>query len=499
MSEVIQLNKKRWIKGKEIGSGGFGRVFEAEGERGEFAALKFVEMEPGTDRELLVAAEIKDCPHVLPVLDSGEHDGNWVLAMPRAERSLADDLESAPDGLSINDALKVLRELAAGIEGIEGKIIHRDLKPSNILFWNGAWYISDFGIARYADVATATVSWKDARTSAYAAPEQWKGESPTSRLDIYAFGTIAYEVLTGRRLFTGPTLEDYRKQHLTQESFDFEGIPNRLQTLLGKCLKKNANARPTAAEVVRSLSMCVEPQSDIAHRLSVHDAAESKRQLAVSARAEAERQLAEKRLNWFVSAQDQMLEICQLLETRAREHLSMADVTTLDDTIIRMRTHEIVLMTTKNMINTQWGDYKPPFDVVAAASIELRLTHEELLQHRGRDYKYIGRSHSLWFCDAVTIDDYQWYEFAFRWRGIVTQSGPWLDPISLEPSPDAGAAFDSSHRGRFALARPLERLGFDRYEEFMDEWLGRLADALDGKLRAPTLPEGEPAGSFRRS
>lgn len=498
MPEVIQLDQ-RWIKGKEIGSGGFGRVFEAKGERDELAALKFVKKEPGADRELLVAAEIKDCPHVLPVLDHGEHDGNWVLAMPRAERSLTDVLESAPDGLPINDALKVLREVAAGLEGIEDKIVHRDLKPSNILFWNGAWHISDFGIARYADVATATVSWKDARTSAYAAPEQWKGESPTSRLDVYAFGTIAYEVLTGRRLFTGPSSEDYRKQHLTQESFDFEGIPNRLQTLLGQCLKKRANERPSATEIASFLRVPIEPQTDIARRLGTHDAAESQRQFAESARAESERQRQEKRADWYASAHGQMRGISDLLETRTREFLSTAEIEAPDGVLIRMGDYEIRLAPVHDTRDLNWGTFKVPFDVIAATSIQLCQSNKSTRQYHGRGFRYIGRSHSLWFCDATTEGDYRWYELAFQRVGIIVRDGPWIIPMAVAPGQDVATAFSESPYGGFRLARPLKRLGFDRHEEFISEWLERLADALDGNLREPNLPEGKTAGSFRRS
>lgn len=496
MAEVIQLERS-WRKGAEIGRGGFGAVFEAEGERGEFAALKFVEKAPGAERELLVAAKTEGCPHVLPVLDSGEHEGNWVLAMPRAERSLADVLKGAPNGLSIEDALKVLRDVAAGLEGVEGKIIHRDLKPSNILFWNGAWYLSDFGIARYADAATATFSWKDAHTPAYAAPEQWNRDVPTPRLDIYAFGAISYEVLAGRRLFPGPSSEDYREQHLTSQSFDMLGMPARLQTLLGQCLTKDAKARPTAAEVVKFLSVPVEPSTDIARRLGIHDAAESQRQLAESARVESERQRQARRAEWFTSAHEQMNGINDLLRTRSREHLNTAEIDASDGTRIRMGNYEMILAPVQDTRIINRRTIAMPFDIIAATSIQLCESGEVAYQYRDRGFRYIGRSHSLWFCDATTEGDYQWYELAFQRVGVVVRDGPWVIPMAVAPGQDVAAAFKESPGGGFRLARPLERLGFDRYEKFTSDWLRRLADALDGTLHEPTLPEGEIAGSFR--
>lgn len=496
MPEEIQLERK-WTKGDEIGVGGFGRVFEAEGERGELAALKFVEKAPGADREVLVAKEAAGCPHVLPVLDSGEYDGHWVLAMPRAEHSLADALDSAPNGLPLDDALKVLRDVVAGLEGIQGKIIHRDLKPSNILFWNGAWYISDFGIARYSDATTATISWKDVRTAAYAAPEQWNQESPTPKLDIYAFGVIAYEILTGRRLFPGPSIEDYREQHLTQDSFDVEGISYRLQVLLRRCVKKIAAARPAATEVAHFLSAPVEPQSDIAHRLSRHDAAESQRQLTETARIEAERQRELKRSTWYHVAQEQMTEISSLLESRARDLLSTSEIETLTGVSVKMNNYAITLSPVQDTRQIDWRPYEMPFDVIAAASIELREIDEVVHRIPRRGFRYVGRAHSLWFCDATAKGDYQWYELAFQRVGIFVRDGPWVIPMAVAPSSDIAPAFHDSHRGGFVLARPLQRLGFDRYEDFISDWLGWLADALDGKLREPNLPEGNVMGSFR--
>ena len=140
-----------------------------------------------------------------------------------------------------------------------------------------------------------------------------------------------------------------------------------------------------------------------------------------------------------------------------------------------------------------------PFDVIAATSIRLSELSRLTRQYRGRGFRYIGRSHSLWFCDATTEGDYQWYEMAFQRVGIIVQEGPWIIPAAVEPGEDVAPAFSESPYGGFRLARPLKRLSFDRHEKFVSEWLERLADALDGNLREPHLPEGEVAGSFRRS
>jgi serine/threonine protein kinase len=92
-------------------------------------------------------------------------------------------------------------------------VIHRDLKPSNVLLRQGKWKLSDFGIARDADLGTGDPTFAGFGTIPYMAPELWEGRSPTFKTDLYAVGCIAVELLTGRPPFAGP---DYRRQHLTE-------------------------------------------------------------------------------------------------------------------------------------------------------------------------------------------------------------------------------------------------------------------------------------------
>jgi serine/threonine protein kinase len=88
MTTAVQLSHL-WKLGSQIGSGGFGRVFEAAGEDGRIAAAKLIPKEPGADRELLFE-DLAGVRHVVPIIDSGEHDGNWVIVMPRAVASYVD-------------------------------------------------------------------------------------------------------------------------------------------------------------------------------------------------------------------------------------------------------------------------------------------------------------------------------------------------------------------------------------------------------------------------
>lgn len=87
-------------------------------------------------------------------------------------------------------------------------LVHRDLKPANILVdERGRALVTDFGLAHAAEA--------DAGTPAYMAPEQWRGEDLDQRADLYAFGCILHEVLTGRRLYAAVTVDEWRTAHLS--------------------------------------------------------------------------------------------------------------------------------------------------------------------------------------------------------------------------------------------------------------------------------------------
>ncbi|GAA3487686.1 hypothetical protein GCM10018987_17650 [Streptomyces cremeus] len=88
---TLALNKE-WDVGARIGGGGFGAVFEAVSTDGEKAAVKLVPKNPGTEREMLFTG-LAGVRNVVPVIDSGEHEDQWALVMPRAEKSLRDHLQ----------------------------------------------------------------------------------------------------------------------------------------------------------------------------------------------------------------------------------------------------------------------------------------------------------------------------------------------------------------------------------------------------------------------
>ena len=200
---TVKLEQHAWEVGDELGAGGYGSVREARRDGVERAVAKFVPIEPGAQRELLIGAST-NLPHVVPVLDSGEHDGMYVLIMPRAEYSLRQYITD--NVLSFEEKIAILSDVAHGLKEIQqAGLVHRDLKPENVLYTDGVWQLCDFGIARYRDASTDAATRKYSFTALYAAPEQWRSERATSATDMYAFGVMAYELLEGHLPCQGQT------------------------------------------------------------------------------------------------------------------------------------------------------------------------------------------------------------------------------------------------------------------------------------------------------
>src|SRR3990172_4570787 len=150
---------------------GFGAIYLATAEDGTSGVVKLIPKRPGAEREMLFE-DLAGVPNVVPIIDSVETPDAWVIAMPRAERSLRAELEAAGDQLTVETALPILIDIARALAELDGRVVHRDLKPENVLRLDGAWCLADFGIARYAEASTAPETWKGAFSAPYAAPER---------------------------------------------------------------------------------------------------------------------------------------------------------------------------------------------------------------------------------------------------------------------------------------------------------------------------------------
>jgi serine/threonine-protein kinase len=485
VASEIKLNKT-WSLGDQIGDGGFGTVFVATSDD-EVAALKFVPKDPGAERELLFV-ELGDVENVVPIIESGETEDAWVLVMSLAETSLRKELQESGGRLSIGSAVAVAADVLTALAGIEGHVIHRDLKPENVLKLNGRWCLADFGISRYAEATTAPDTRKHALSPPYAAPERWRNEQVSSATDIYSFGVMVYEMLAGTPPFGGPTIEDFREQHLHDDPPELADVPDALAALLQECLYKSPEARPSARNAAERLSRVgvSSPSGGVA-------SLEAANRAAVAKRSEDERQASQAQTE--AERRDALAADGRKALERIGDSLRKAIVNAAPTATVQGEGGygwKISLQgATLDFTNPGRADPGTlnAFDVVIYAA--LGVTAPSLSD----DYE--GRSHSLWFCDAQATGSYGWFETAFMVTPMVPERGL-LNPFALPPGDEAAQAVEPA-MGTRQVAWPFTRLDLGDLEEFVDRWAGWLGKAASNALHHPMqMPERSPRGSWRQ-
>jgi serine/threonine-protein kinase len=514
--QTITISEKDWTFGRSLGSGGFGEVYSAE-SHGQWAAIKLVPKDPGARRELLLADNLRRATNVLPVYGVGETETHWALLMPMAEQTLRQYLIEAGGPIREDEALPILTDLARALVSLVATgVIHRDLKPENVLLYQGTWCLTDFGISRYADATTETDTRKYSTARPYAAPEQWRDETATVATDIYALGVVSHELLTGSRPFRGP---DFRHQHLHEDPPVITSATPPLAALVEQCLFKAPGARPSPQDLLNRLETRAagEPAS---RGLGALQAANQRAtsQLARVARSKSTaRSESERRFELTHAAEQQFERISAELKQAI---LSAAPASTLVK--VRGPHWQLTLGTSalqiSNMFLVQdrpspehsvlgWSDPSAlSFDTIACAHVAVGGRRN----HRG----YVGRAHSLWFCDAQEPGRYRWYETAFvhRSRTSFDPQRCFVDYFFLDDrSTDglyiplaasvwetiASEALDPSNDSGF-VAWPFTLLEPNHLDEFIDRWANWLAAASEGRLEAPSLAQdAAPPRSWR--
>ena len=265
---------------RELGGGGMSRVFVAEDATlGRQVVVKVLspDLAAGLNlerfrREIQVAAKLQH-PQIVPVLTTGETDGLPYYTMPFiAGESLRARLAAGP--LGVGEAVGLLRDVARALAFAHKQgVVHRDIKPENVLLSEGSASVADFGIAKAISVAKgadrpdAASAGPDFQTGAltqvgtslgtpaYMAPEQVAGDPNTDhRADIYAFGAVAYELLTGRPPFVGSSPQKVLAAHLAEVPQPVQelrpDVPSTLGELVMRCLAKEPAARPESASAI---------------------------------------------------------------------------------------------------------------------------------------------------------------------------------------------------------------------------------------------------------
>src|SRR5579864_258309 len=252
-----------------LGAGGMGEVYRARDTRlSRDVALKVLreafscdaERMARFEREAKVLASLNH-PNIASIYGFEESNGVRALIMELVEGpTLAERISRG--ALPVDEALSVAKQMAEGLEyAHERGIIHRDLKPGNVkVTADGQVKLLDFGLAKALEGESAeeelqnspTLSMAATRagvllgTAAYMSPEQARGKRVDRRTDIWAFGCVLCELLTGKTVFAGETISDTLAAVIRGEP-DWKllpaSVPRRIRALLGRCLEKNLKQR----------------------------------------------------------------------------------------------------------------------------------------------------------------------------------------------------------------------------------------------------------------
>jgi eukaryotic-like serine/threonine-protein kinase len=256
-----------------VGSGGMGEVYRARDTRlGREVAVKFLLPSTSQDparltrfaREARVLASLNH-PNIAQIYELEETETGPALIMELvAGPTLAERIARGP--IPLSEALPIARQIAEALDAAhEEGIVHRDLKPANIkLTPSGAVKILDFGLAKVREAAVATEGVESHSptapavshegmilgTAAYMSPEQAEGKTTDRRTDLWSFGVVFLEMLTGRRVFSGESLTQVLASVLREEP-DWSSLPpdtpSAIRRLLRRCLQKAPDRRLSSA------------------------------------------------------------------------------------------------------------------------------------------------------------------------------------------------------------------------------------------------------------
>src|SRR5512146_1156470 len=250
-----------------LGAGGMGEVYRArDASLGREVAIKILPASYSGDADRLrrftqeaQAAAALNHPNILAIYSIGqEGELTYIVSELLEGETLRERLRGGP--LPVRKALDYALQVAHGLAAAHDKgIVHRDLKPENIFVTgDGRIKILDFGLAKltrpeeapsadHATMSAATEAGKVLGTVGYMSPEQVRGKAVDARSDLFSFGVILYEMLSGQRAFPGESSADILSAILREEPAELSAtnraIPPALQRIVRHCLEKNPQER----------------------------------------------------------------------------------------------------------------------------------------------------------------------------------------------------------------------------------------------------------------
>ena len=256
---------------EKVGAGGMGEVYKVVDDEGRTFALKRLIRELVSDEGLArlrreaSAASALEHPNIVKFVTLMEHEGAPHIVMEYLEGHTLKHVLSGERRLDLEDTLHVAIQVAEALACAHEKgIVHRDLKPGNILLTYSAQVkLLDFGIAKMLEIAPGkgsspaerlTKSGEILGTKGYMAPEQARGESVDARADVFSFGCVLYQMLSGKSAFSGHNALDRYVAIVNEDPPPLKeqepSVPDALDELVHRALSKEPDDRPASMEEV---------------------------------------------------------------------------------------------------------------------------------------------------------------------------------------------------------------------------------------------------------
>ncbi|MHC4218121.1 MAG: protein kinase domain-containing protein [Planctomycetota bacterium] len=259
---------------RELGRGGMGVVYLGRDPKlGRAVAVKLLpKAEAGTgarrdrfEREAQTAAKLNH-PNIATIYELGEYEDGYFIAMEYVEGRTLGESAGEPGGLGLLQVLGIAEQIAAGLVAAHARsVVHRDLKPGNVMVTvDGRVKILDFGLAKALDsdhpggpLGRPTALTEPGcllGTVDYMSPEQARGQDVDARSDLFSFGALLFELITGRPAFRRATVADTLTAILTEPlrrpSSDNAGVPLNLDRIVVRLLEKDPAERYQSADEV---------------------------------------------------------------------------------------------------------------------------------------------------------------------------------------------------------------------------------------------------------
>ena len=255
MIQIGTFIENRYEILEKIGTGGMSDVFKAKDHKlNRFVAIKFLKAEFCEDKNFVTNFKVEAQsaaallhPNVVSVYDVNDTDGIYYIVMEHVDGITLKKYININGKLPVREATSIAIQVAQGMEAAHNAgIIHRDIKPQNVLISReGKIKVTDFGIAR---TTTANTLSADVLGSAqYISPEQARGDTVDARSDIYSFGIMFYEMLTGTLPFDGDSPVAIALRHIQEQvpliSDIAEDVPSSVVKIVEKCTQKRPDRR----------------------------------------------------------------------------------------------------------------------------------------------------------------------------------------------------------------------------------------------------------------